>query len=288
MPEPPPPPEPPSNPDPAPIPEPGEGAPAHPLHRALSWLTVLPVPQPSGHPDRRDGTRVIATVPVVGVLLGITTAALAFGLQQTALPPLMIGALCVIFGALTTRGMHLDGLADTVDGLGCYGSPERTRTVMRSGDVGPFGASALTLTLLIQAVAYGALAEQNRWYAIVFAVFLGRIAVVIACRAALPPANADGFGALVAGTQRHSIALWLTVAVALAVSAGWLGSGGWTAASSLHLAEMIGALVVVVGVAVFAYAFTRHCARRMGGVSGDVLGGTLELSTTLALVVLLA
>ncbi|MFZ2511106.1 MAG: adenosylcobinamide-GDP ribazoletransferase, partial [Gordonia sp. (in: high G+C Gram-positive bacteria)] len=67
---------------------------------------------------------------------------------------------------------------------------------------------------------------------------------------------------------------------------GRLGSAGW-AAASLQLADLIGALVTVVVVAVFAYAFTRHCARRMGGSNGDVLGATIELSTTIALVALL-
>ncbi|GAA4746672.1 adenosylcobinamide-GDP ribazoletransferase [Gordonia alkaliphila] len=244
------------------------------LHVALSWMTVLPVPQPRSAPDARVGAAVIAALPVIGLLLGAATAGIALGLDATALPSPLIGALCVAFGALATRGMHLDGLADTVDGLGCYGDADRVRAVMRSGDVGPFGAAALVLVLLIQALAFGALTDEGRWWTIAFVIFVGRVTVPIACRRALPAANADGFGALVAGSQRLSIPLWLAVAAAAAVGIGW--PDRW----------LLPVIALVVA-AVFAAVFTRHCARRMGGVSGDVLGATLELSTTLALIVVL-
>lgn len=239
---------------------------------AAAWLTVLPVPQPTAAPDRRIGAHVISAVPVIGALLGAAAAALAFGLHHTGLPTALIGALIVAFSALATRGMHLDGLADTADGLGCYGDPARTRAVMRSGDIGPFGAASLTLVLLLQALAIGALAEQHRWTAIVFAIFLGRVSVVIACRRGLGPANADGFGALVSGTQRWSIPAWLLVSVA---------------AAAVGFSSMLPALTALIVVTVAAYVFTRHCARRMGGTSGDVLGATVELCTTIALIILL-
>lgn len=255
------------------------------LHLAVSWLTVIPVPQPRTAPGRTDGGRVIAAVPVLGLILGIACAAIAFGLAHTELPTLIVGALCVVFLALVTRGMHLDGLADTADGLGCYGDAERIRAVMRSGDVGPFGAATLVLVLLLQATAFGSLAGQERWFAIAFAVFLGRLTVVIACRAGVGPANADGFGALVAGTQRTSIVLWILAAAALAVGAGWLDSP--TAPDSFTAAPTVIAVLAVAAVAVFAALFTRHCARRMSGISGDVLGAGVEVGTALALVLLL-
>lgn len=253
------------------------------LHLAASWLTVVPVPGPRSAPDARDGARVIAVVPVLGLIIGTLTAAIAFGLDFTELPHLVTGALCVVFLALITRGMHLDGLADTADGLGCYGDPDRVRAVMRSGDVGPFGAATLALALLLQTAAIGALAGDHRWFAIAFAVYLGRVTVVIACRRGLPSANPDGFGALVAGTARTSVVVWLLLATALAVGAGWLDP----LAAEFTVSAAVRAGAVLVAVSAFAYAFTRHCARRIGGVSGDVLGATLELSTTLALVLLL-
>ncbi|MCF8589338.1 adenosylcobinamide-GDP ribazoletransferase [Gordonia liuliyuniae] len=240
------------------------------VHVAVSWLTVAPVPAPRVEMDRSTGGAVIATVPLVGALLGGVAAAAAYGLSRTELPDLLVGVLIVALLALTTRGMHVDGLADTADGLGCYGDADRIREVMRSGDVGPFGAATLAIVLGAQSVAFGALAADERWWQAGFAVALARVAVVYVCRAGLPPANSNGFGALVAGTARWSILVWTI----LAVGAAWpLGTR---------------ALCAVAAVAVFSVAFSAHCRRRMGGVSGDVLGAVIELSTALTLVILCA
>ena len=100
----------------------------------------------------------ITAVPLVGLVLGALGCGIAFALTRTDLPAVLIGAAVVAFLALATRGMHLDGLADTVDGLGSYGDPDRVRQIMRTGDVGPFGAAALALVVLIQSVAFGAFA----------------------------------------------------------------------------------------------------------------------------------
>ncbi|GEE03391.1 adenosylcobinamide-GDP ribazoletransferase [Gordonia spumicola] len=239
------------------------------LHVAVSWLTVAPLPQPRAEMDRRTGGAAIAAVPVVGALLGCVAASAAFGLSFTRLPDLLIGVLVVALLALSTRGMHLDGLADTADGLGCYGDPEGVRAVMRSGDVGPFGAATLTVVLAVQAIGFSTLSADHSWPQIVFAVALGRVAVVYGCRRGLDAANADGFGALVAGTQRWSTVAWTVVAFGAAWPLG------------------VRAVCAVPAVVLFTVLFTAHCRRRMGGVSGDVLGAVVELSTAVAAVLLI-
>lgn len=240
-----------------------------PIGVAVSWLTVAPLPTPRAEMNRRTGGAAIAAVPLVGVGLGGIAAAGAYGLSWTALPDLLIGVLVVALLALATRGMHVDGLADAADGLGCYGDPVRVREVMRSGDVGPFGAATLAIVLGAQATAFGALSADGRWWDIVFAVAVARVSAVYVCRTALPAAAGNGFGALVAGTQRWSIPIWTVAAAAAAWPLG------------------IRALCAVAAVAGFSYAFSAHCRRRMGGVTGDVIGAVVELTTALALVVLL-
>lgn len=247
------------------------------VHDAFTWLTVVPLPQSRGDFDRARGADAIAAVPLVGVVLGALTAALAAGLAHTGLPSPLDGAILVAFLALATRGMHLDGLADTVDGLGSYGDPERVRAIMRTGDVGPFGAAALVLLLLGQALAFGAFVDDGDWWAIATTVVVGRVTVPIVCRRGLSSANADGFGALVAGTQRESIAVWAVVAIAGAAGIGLLDSP----------AAAVRSCVTVVVVLGFAWAFSGHVARRAGGVTGDVIGATIELGTVLAAVGLL-
>ena len=82
-----------------------------------------------GRRARRGGA--LRWAPVVGALLGAVAGALLVGLAALGVPA--AGLLAVGFLALATRGMHVDGLADTADGLGCYGPPERALAVMRDG-----------------------------------------------------------------------------------------------------------------------------------------------------------
>lgn len=246
------------------------------LHRALrgpqtalSWLTILPVAEPPGPFDRALGGAVIGSTPLVGAVLGGIAAAAAFGLSFTDLPGLMLGLLIVGLLAVLTRGMHLDGLADTADGLGCFGPPERVHEVMHSGSTGPFGAATLVLVMAAQATGYGALIEQGNWAAIVFVVFLSRVAPVIGCRITLHATEKSKFGALTAGTQRLTIPFWVMGAVV----------AGFTIEP---VPPIPGAFTAVV-VAAFAWAFTAHCSRRFDGVNGDVLGALVELSALIAL-----
>ncbi|WP_330182132.1 adenosylcobinamide-GDP ribazoletransferase [Nocardia sp. NBC_01503] len=237
------------------------------LRLAVSWLTVLPVRGPD-EVDRAAAGRAIGWAPVVGALLGVGAAGVMWALGAAGAPWLLAGFVAVAGLALITRGMHIDGLADTMDGLGSYGPPERAREIMKSGGAGPFGVAALIFVIAIQAVSFAALAQDGRSMAIVSAVAVGRVAVVLACRRGIEAAPGAGFGALVAGTQGPLIGLfWAGIALLASVFAGghwWLGPIG-------VLAALVLSLVLV-----------RHCVRRFGGLNGDVLGAALELAVTLA------
>ena len=243
------------------------------VHMAMSWLTVAPVGSPAEPITVDDGRRVIACAPVVGAVLGLLAAAAAALLSMTALPGLMIGLIVVGVLALATRGMHIDGLADTADGLGSYGDPERATKVMHSGSSGPFAIVTLVVLLGIDAVGIGVLADEHRWYAVWFAVLLSRYAPVIACRRQLRAAPGTRFGELVAGTQRWSILWWLLV---LAIAGAPVDADQWWRGVSM-----------TVVAAVVAWAFSAHCARRFGGINGDVLGALVEILLALTLIAVL-
>ncbi|GGS40750.1 adenosylcobinamide-GDP ribazoletransferase [Actinokineospora fastidiosa] len=234
------------------------------MRLAFSWLTVLPLHVSSV--DRKRAARAIAVAPVVGIALGGVVAGLLWTAQFVGMPPLLAGFLAVAFLAATTRGMHIDGLADTADGLGCYGPPERALAVMRDGGAGPFAVAALIVVMGGQAAAFAAL-EPDRLGVAVLAVAAGRIAFTACCLRGVPAARPEGLGALVAGTQPWPVpAAWLLAAIGAAILASpW----AWT---GVALAAVVVAVLV------------RHVRRRIEGVTGDVLGAACELATLAVLV----
>lgn len=240
------------------------------LRLALSWLSVLPV---SAHRvDVRTCRQALAFAPLVGALIGAAAAGVLAGLTALGAPPLLAGLITVAGWTLATRGMHVDGLADTVDGLGCYGPPERALQVMRDGGAGPFAVAALIIVLGVQAVGLATLATTGQWPAVVLACAVGRAAFVLCCRPSLPAARPEGMGALVAGSQsRTTVVLWWAALTALGAVA--MGSSWW-----------LGVIAVALTAAVLVL-LTRHVRRRFGGITGDVLGASSELATTLVLAV---
>jgi len=230
---------------------------------ALAFLTRVPIGSrvTLGPADVARGA---ALFPVVGAGLGALAGALAAGLDAR-LSALLAAALAVSLDALLTGAIHLDGLADTADGLGAP-TRERALEVMREPAIGAFGATALGLDLVVKTAAVAAvLAGPEPVLALVAAFAAGR-AAPLAPAALLPYARAEGGTGLVLAGRRAWPVAGLVLGVAIAVAALGLRSG-WI---------LLGAALAVLAVV--------PVARRLGGVTGDVLGATVELATTFALV----
>ena len=246
------------------------------LRLALTTLTVLPVRGPAAV-DRRTAGVAMTLAPLVGLALGVVAAGVLEGAARIS-GDLLAAALAVAVLALLTRGLHLDGLADTADGLASYRSPERALAVMRSPETGPLGIAVLVLSLLVQVTALHACLGAGRGAeAVVLAVVTARLAVTAACTPSTPAASPTGLGSAVAGTVRPVVPLVLTVLVAAAGALVGLATGGAEAGQA--------AAAVLVGLAV-SRLLLRHAVRRLGGVTGDVLGALVESTTLVVLLVL--
>jgi adenosylcobinamide-GDP ribazoletransferase len=252
------------------------------LRLALTTLTVGPLRGPRTL-DRRTAGQAMELAPFVGLLLGMIAAALVYGGRRAGMTSLLSATLGIAALALLTRGLHLDGLADTTDGLGSYRDPAGALAVMKAPDIGPLGVAAVVLTLLVQVTALQACVLQGRGTAsLVLAVVTGRIAVTAACHGT-PAATGQGLGALVAGTVRRGVTSIWAVGAGIAAAA-YATLDGDTPGSDVHQA-LRAAAALAVGLAL-ARVLRVHAVRRLGGMTGDVLGAVTEVATAACLVVL--
>ncbi|HLM04009.1 MAG TPA: adenosylcobinamide-GDP ribazoletransferase [Blastococcus sp.] len=241
-----------------------------PLESA-ALLTVLPVPARATTSSRG----VLPWAPLVGLVLGGVATGVAV-LVARWISPLAGAVLALAVLALLTRGLHLDGLADTADGLGPVHDRERALQVMRQGDVGPFGVVALVLTLLLQTACLAALLPVDHgWLALWTAVAAARLAMARAGLPGVPAAEGSSLGRLVAGTVS---APWLTGCGLALVVLVVVGAAGDVAAAGRLLAAAAAGLLA-------AELVQRRARARLGGVTGDVMGAMGETATTVALLV---
>jgi cobalamin 5'-phosphate synthase/cobalamin synthase len=241
-----------------------------PLESA-ALLTVLPVPARAAASARG----VLPWAPAIGLLLGGVATGVAV-LGERWISPLAGAVLAVSVLAALTRGLHLDGLADTADGLGPIRDRKRALQVMRQGDVGPFGVVALVLTLLLQVACLATLLTVDHgWTAVWTAVVVARLAMARTGLPGVPMAEGSSLGRLVAGT----------------VSAAWLVGNavllaGLVVAATAADPAVAGRLLGSAAAGLLAAELLHRRARsRLGGVSGDVMGAMGETATTTTLLV---
>jgi adenosylcobinamide-GDP ribazoletransferase len=245
---------------------------------AMSLFTTIPAGV-NGVLDDDVAARAILWLPGIGLLLGGIGACvlLVVGRLNATGPGRLLGAaLAVAVIAGLTGGLHLDGLADTADGLGSRRPAAGALEIMRRSDIGPMGVGALVLVLLIQVTAVAAVPRLPlAAAALVLAEVTGRVSVVVATSS--PAARPGGFGALVAGRTTATERVLTVGALACAVAAAGVTAGG-PALAVRGLAATFGGLLA-------GWLLQRTVRRRLGGMTGDVFGAILQVSATVALVV---
>lgn len=236
------------------------------IREALQLLTVLPV----GGANRGNPVPFFTWVGGLYAAVGLTIVAAAFALGRTnGLPALLVAVLVVGSWALLSGFLHWDGLADTADGMGVRGGAERRLAVMRDSTTGAFGVTAVVLVALLQVSALAVVIDSASWWAL-GAPVIGRLGAALALWYR-PSARTDGLGARYAGTATPLGFCVLVLPLALLAFVPYPSAVG---------------SVVATGIAVTAAVLLPAAfVKRLGGVTGDVLGAVVLLSETVVLVI---
>jgi adenosylcobinamide-GDP ribazoletransferase len=212
----------------------------------------------------------MAFYPLSGLVIG-GLSALGFSLLSLLFPKPLALWLTIGLLVLLTGGLHLDGFSDTVDGIGCRGTREKVLDVMRDSRVGAFGVMGLLLLIVSKYLALNQISDPAVPYALVLTAVMGRGSMVIACFHS-PYARAAG-GLAKPFTEK------LGTRELVVASASAFGL-------ALLLAGLKGA-VLFVGMGVFSLGYRFFFLKKLGGVTGDVLGAANELNELLCLLLLI-
>ncbi len=236
---------------------------------AFQFLTIIPLPFRVNYQDGDMG-RSMRWFPLVGLALGGLLAGLHYCLLLI-LPEQIAALLLVAALALVTGALHLDGLADVFDGFGARGGRERFLAVMKDSGTGAIGAVALFLGLLLKYQALLHLPAGVKCGGIVLFPAVARFSQVL----------------MTVGSRRARID---------GLGADFISSAGWKEAS-IAAATVLTAAYALLGitgilccliVSSFAWLSRIYFHRRLGGVTGDIIGCTSELAEILALLTIIA
>jgi adenosylcobinamide-GDP ribazoletransferase len=229
---------------------------------AFQFLTILPWPKRAERSADEIGKAAVF-FPLVGLVLGAILVLIDYALK-IFFPAALLSVTLVALLAWLSRGFHLDGLADTFDGLGAGGGRERMLKIMDDPRTGVFGVLAVVLVILFKIRSIEIL-DDDRWRALLIAPLMGRWAMgLLAYRAT---AAKEGLGSLfIAGVQgRH---VFVATLIAFVLAAAFSGVAG---------------ICIMLWIGLFVTACKYFFHRRLGGVTGDTFGAVEELSETSAL-----
>jgi adenosylcobinamide-GDP ribazoletransferase len=235
---------------------------------AFQFLTIVPLPL-SVRCEEEDLGRSMSFFPVVGLVLGAGLSGSDF-LLAPLLPRGVTDLILITILTVVTGALHLDGLSDVCDGLAARGSRERFLEIMKDSRVGAVGAVALVLGLGLKYQALLAVPLQYKRGVLLFFPMAARFAQV-QMTVGSKRARANGLGSAFVGGAGL---LQLAVAFVLTVSSGYLLLGLNAAACLLFL------VLLTWGIRSWSH-------RKLGGITGDVIGCASELNEIFCLLFLL-
>jgi len=238
--------------------------------RALSFLTVLPVGASiSSEGEGKDLARSMAFFPLVGLLTGLLLT-LGYYLFSIFLPRSIVLWLTIGLLAFLTRGHHLDGFSDTMDGLASGGTREKILEVMRDSRIGAFGVIGLIFLIGAKYLALVQIPVSSIYHSLILMTVAGRNSMVLVCFRS-PYARSEGGLAKPFTENLVARQLAFSLASAFGIALLLFGAKG---------------ILLFLAVSLFSLAYRLFFIRRLGGITGDILGAANELAELLCLILL--
>lgn len=233
----------------------------------LQFMTRIPTPKMEYEPKKLG--KAMKFFPVVGIIIGVILYYSFIVLSQFFDSPEVIAILIILIEIILTGGLHLDGLADTFDGIFSYRSKKRMLEIMKDSRIGSNGALSLIIyfalkgTLLKEVISI----DDSPYFLLVMPV-IARFNSTLNCGVG-KYARPSGMGKHI--VEETNI---LGVIVSLVI----------TASFSYYLIGMTGIYAIVV-VSILGIYFAKLMERKIGGITGDTLGAVVEMSTIIVLLV---
>jgi adenosylcobinamide-GDP ribazoletransferase len=232
---------------------------------ALQFLTIIPVPGRAASSEW-DMARSMAYYPLIGLCIGLILV-LARHLFAILLPHTVVAILLIIILVLITGALHLDGFSDTLDGLGSGKSREEVLRIMRDSRAGAFGVVGVTCLLILKFTLVAEIPEETLDRSLLLMTVLGRWSMVQASYRSAYARPEGGLAKRVVERMGRREYLISTI-LALVLAASLLGLRG----------------VFILGAnGLLGYGIRQYFHRRLGGITGDVLGATNEASEVISL-----
>lgn len=233
---------------------------------AFRFLTIIPLGK-GDETGPKDMAAAMAWFPLAGLCMGLALRVLDFGLERV-FPQQVVDVMLIAALALVSGGLHLDGFADSLDGIyGGRGDRERTLAIMKDSRVGAMGLVGIVLLLLMKYSALGAVTWNARAGALILMPMAGRWAQVLV---AFGSEFARKDGSLAQPFVEHLEMSQFLVATVTAVVA------------TMFVAGPRG-ILVLAGIGGFAFLARLYFSELIGGVTGDTIGGVSEAVEVLAL-----
>lgn len=233
-----------------------------PLICAWQFLTAVPVSREVHDPAPEELAGSMSWYPFVGILLGGLLAVTDVLLGRW-LPREVVAALLILLLVAMTRGLHQDGLADTLDGLAGGRMPADRLTIMRDPRIGAIGATGLFLSLILRYSALVSVPEAFRFPVLLCMPAIGRWGMVVGAYGA---SYARAEGGLAAPFLAHLSAKHILGATVVILCLMVWSFGVVPALTALLIGGLLSRLATI------------FCCHLFGGVTGDTLGATNELT----------